>query len=111
MKNRFWYFVHNVVTHPLLVIFGQQNLALRFHNWTIDKMDEPKPNNNLMFKGKSLEQSFDVHIENKDDVSATALWWMVRGSVAAFKALIITHYQITSSCQCRRALGVLHDVL
>lgn len=36
MKRRFWFFVHNVIAHPLLA-FGTR-WADRFHDWTADKM-------------------------------------------------------------------------
>lgn len=38
MKYKFWYFVHNVVAHPLLIT--GTDWADDFHDWTAEQMGE-----------------------------------------------------------------------
>lgn len=36
MKRKFWFFVHNVIAHPLLCF--NKKWSDKFHDWTADKM-------------------------------------------------------------------------
>lgn len=36
LKNNFWFIIHNLIAHPLLVT--KTNWANRFHDWTAKKM-------------------------------------------------------------------------
>jgi hypothetical protein len=39
MTFRAWYFVHNVVAHPLLALWPFGTAAVRFHDWTAERME------------------------------------------------------------------------
>ena len=38
MRLRWWYFVHNAVSHPLLGITGGAVWAERFHDWSARRL-------------------------------------------------------------------------
>ena len=48
MKHKFWYFVHNAIAHPLLILGFQWTDT--FHDWSYDKMMESQNLKKINFR-------------------------------------------------------------